>query len=76
MFSTKPQDIAKFRETTNKQSGGFSTRVTFRCPRCKTNKGIEHRRRAGSHIKDGFICEQCKFERMKPSNSILKLAED
>ena len=74
MFSTKPQDIAKFREVTNAKKGGVSVRMTFKCPRCKDIFGIESRRRRGSHIKDGFICVHCKDE--LASKSKVTLAED
>lgn len=77
MFSTKPNDIARFRETTNSRSTGVSTVVTFRCKSCKIDYTIAHRRRAGSHVKDGYVCVHCKDQlvrRAKLNSSVL--AED
>lgn len=77
MFSARPEDIARFRETTRKNVGGFSTTVTFRCKRCKNDYKIEHRRRVSKYIQDGFVCVHCKEELVRKAkmNSTL-LAED
>ena len=77
MFSSKPEDVAHFREVTHKKPGFSSTTYTFKCPRCKEIKHLSLRRRRGSHIKDGFICSTCKDEIVSRSKLIKPaLAED
>lgn len=77
MFSSRPEDIAKFREVTHSKKPGVSPYVTFKCPRCKDIYKIQDRRRRGSHVRDGFVCFHCKDELVAKANmNKAVLAED
>lgn len=76
-FKSDPVSIANFRESTkNGKMPGVSF-ATFKCRRCKTIKSMTQRRRAGSHIRDGYVCAECKEEltrQLKMNSGVL--AED
>lgn len=58
MFSTDPASVASFRENTHKKDMRLFSN-TFRCKRCKVVKQLTGRKRAGSSLKDGWICAHC-----------------